>query len=73
MLEALGLELPCGGGAERAGLVIDDERLLLVLLQRVAGLEDLLAIQAASAGEVSDGKLLGGTQVDDHRAAIHQP
>src|SRR6185437_468374 len=71
--KSLGRELPHRGSREGAAVVVYHDRLFLVLLQSIPGLEDLIAAHLARAGEVAARERLGRTQIDEQGAVVHQP
>src|SRR3954470_15652845 len=72
--ESLGGELPHGGGSQRAGIVINDDYLFFQLLQRIAGLQNLIARHLLGAGDMTARECLGRPQVNDGGATlVHQP
>src|SRR5882724_3057257 len=71
--ETLGDELPHGGGSEGTRVVVDDDHFFLLLLQSVARLQNLLTRHLPGAGYMASRKSLGGTQVENQGALVHQP
>src|SRR5690348_502486 len=71
--ESLCSELPHCRCSEGAGVIVHKYDFFLLLLQRLIGLEYLLARHLAGAGHVARGESFRGTQVNDHGTLVHQP
>jgi hypothetical protein len=67
------VELTYGRRGQRAGLVVDHDRLFLEALEVLAGGQDLVRRQLLGAIHVSLGEGIGFADVEHQRALVHEP